>query len=425
MTIGYVGLGAMGRSLASHLPGKFETIVWDLNLAAVQDFVTNGGKAANSMAELGQQCELVIFCLPKSANVEQALFGENGLELHLRPGSVVVDQTSGDSVKTKAFAERLAKRQISLVDAPVAGGVPSAVAGNITIMASGDQAAYERALPVLRAMTANVFYCSDNVGDAQIVKAINNIVNSANRGATLEVLAAARRLGLDTAKVTDALNAGAGESFITRRLLPAIVEQRSSTDFALALMVKDLNQAAQIAITHATPIPISEASRALFNTGLSILGEQSRLDDLVPFMEKVMQTPFSGDSAADPSCEQISEDEALQLISSVMAACNRLAIIENAALAIAAGLDISRVAPIIMSGSAASHEAGVLFEVLAGTVTGDGKTLGAMIDDLTRVAQIGSQCAIPMLLINQVRSQCLRLAETLGRDSSINTALAG
>jgi len=420
MAIGYVGLGAMGRALAGRLIGAHDLVVWDLNPEAMADFVERGAHAAVSLDDLGSQCDLVILCLPKSANVEQALFGEAGLAAAMAPGTIIVDQTSGEPGKTREFSARLAQQGIDLIDAPVAGGVPSAVAGNITIMASGARDVFDRALPVLQSITGHVFCCSNNVGDGQAVKAINNLMNSACRIATLEIVAVGRWLGLETAAMTEALNTGAGRSFITSRLLPAIVEQRSSTDFSLALMVKDLNQAADLGFAQGAPMPISEAARGLINTSLNILGEEARLDDVVGFMERVMKAKFTGMRPAGAPHMPAGESEALRLIGSVVAACNRLIAIENTALAKITGVDLGSFAQVILSGSAASVEAEAFFASLEGQSAPDRRTLGSLTDDLSRLAQFGARCAVPMLMTNEVRAQCLLYVNQFGRDASID-----
>lgn len=419
-TVGYVGLGAMGRALAGHLVEKHDLMVWDLNPKAVSDFVARGARAAESLPDLAAHCEVIILCLPKSANVGDALFGDAGLADALTPGSIVIDQTSGDPAESRAFAAALAARGIAMIDAPVAGGVPAAIAGQITIMASGPRAAFERALPVLRDISPKVYSCSEQVGDGQALKAINNMINSANRIATLEVVALGRRMGLDTAEMTAALNAGVGRSFITERLLPAIVEGRAATDFALALMVKDLNLAAALGISAEVPMPISDSARALMNIALNVLPEGARLDDVVPFMEGLMKIGLQGEpSSSTAKTNAPDHDESVALVVSGLAACNRAAILENLVLAIAAGLDVERVAPVIMAGSSSSAEAGLVFDALGDGEQQDPRALRDVLDTLTRLAEFGAENGVPLVVINQVRAQYLACANAIGGDASM------
>lgn len=423
MKVGYVGLGAMGRALAGHLIENQDLLVWDLNPQAVADFVARGAKVAISLADMGAQCGIVILCLPKSANVEQALFGEEGLAGTMAPGSIVVDQTSGVPDQSRAFARRLADRGVTMIDAPVAGGVPSAIAGQITIMASGPADAFATARPVLASISPKVHHCSTQVGDGQAAKAINNMINAAYRMTTLEILAVGRRLGLSAAAITDALNAGEGRSFISYRLLPAVAEGRSSTDFALTLMVKDLNQAADLGAAAATPMPISDTARGLMNAALNLLGQDSRLDDVVPFLERLTCTQFTGEPAADAAAPALDEQSALRLITNAAAACNRAIVMENTALAIRAGMDIAGFAPVINSGSASSAQAEGLFALLQGDDAALAGTVSQMLDSVTALTRVADACFVPMLMTNQVRAQYLSWMLRAGPDCSMQDVM--
>lgn len=415
MKVGYVGLGAMGKALAGHLVATRDLLVWDLNPDSIADFVSRGARAATSLADLGSQCEIVILCLPKSANVEQALFSENGLASVMPKGTVIVDQTSGVPDACRQFADRLALSGISLIDAPVAGGVPSALAGQITIMASGPTDAFERVLPVLKSISPKVYQCSTRVGDGQAVKAINNMINASYRIVTLEILSVGRKLGLTTAAITDALNAGDGRSFISYRLLPAVVEQKSSTDFAMSLMVKDLNQAADLGIAAGVPMPIADAARGLMNAALNLLGQESRLDDVVPFMERLTGTIYVG-SLLNDAVGGLSEHDAMKLVTGAIAASNRAIMIENTILAQKSGLDLAGFAAVINAGSGSSAQSERLFATLLdGSVMGDG-TVTDDLERLTQVAVIGALAGVPLIMTNQVRALYLGCAARMGAD---------
>ncbi|WP_321793263.1 NAD(P)-binding domain-containing protein [Burkholderia pyrrocinia] len=424
MKIGYVGLGAMGRALAGNLAGSHDLLVWDLNPTAIQTLVEQGARAAISLADIGANCDVVVLCLPKSDNVRDALFGSGGLAETLKPGTVVIDQTSGLPDDTRSFVAALSERGIGLVDAPVAGGVPAALAGQITIMASGSDTAFERAYPVLASISPKVFRCGQRVGDAQALKAINNMANAACRMMTLEVVAVGRKLGLTAVAMTEALNAGEARSFITERMLPAVVEGRSSTNFALGLMVKDLNQAALLGSTNALPMPISDVARGMVNAALNLLGEQSRLDDVVPFMESLTGAKFVGDAESNdrPLGDHVTEADALRLVTDSVAACNRFIMLENAALAVRVGLDVADFAPVINSGSASSAEAENLFDGLLGRSRDIDRKVGQMLDCLTRLTQLGSGIGVPMLMTNQIRAQCLQSVADVGANALL-TAL--
>lgn len=306
MNVGYVGLGAMGGALARRLVSDYSLFVWDLNKKAVDTLVAPGARTVDTLAELGRQCEIVILCLPKSSDVEKVVFGPGGLVEGLSAGKIVIDQTSGIPSQTAAFAERLARLGVALMDAPVAGGVPSALAGSVTIMTSGPDDVFARVEQVLTAISPKVYRASQRVGDGQAVKLINNTMNAGYRFATLELAALGRRLGLSLRAMTNALNQGWARNYSSRQLLPAVVEKRSSADFALALMVKDLNQTLSLATEFGVPMPISNLARGLLQLGLNTTGEDARLDDVVPFMEAVTKTRYSDVASGESADASVS-----------------------------------------------------------------------------------------------------------------------
>jgi 3-hydroxyisobutyrate dehydrogenase len=128
MDVGYIGLGAMGGALARRLLDTHRLHVWDLNSEAIRRFAELGAIVASTPAELATRCRVVFLCLPRSSDVRRVTLGESGLWEALEPGSVVIDQTSGLPVETREIASQLAIRNISMLDAPVAGGVAAAEA---------------------------------------------------------------------------------------------------------------------------------------------------------------------------------------------------------------------------------------------------------------------------------------------------------
>ena len=135
MELGYIGLGAMGGALARRLMLSHKLRVYDLQPDVVSDFAENGAIPAQSPVAMARECDVVLLCLPRSADVREAIFGEGGLIEGLEPGKIVIDQTSGDPDETRAMAAELAEKGITMVDAPVSGGPAGAHAGTIAIIA--------------------------------------------------------------------------------------------------------------------------------------------------------------------------------------------------------------------------------------------------------------------------------------------------
>lgn len=296
MKVGYIGLGAMGAPLAQRLIGTYDLCVWDINTAAVAEFEKLGAGVASSAAELAYRCDVLMLCLPRTENVRQVIFGAQGLAQGLTPGKIIIDQTSGVPEQTRDIARQLEAKGVAMIDAPVAGGVAAARAGKVTIMVSGPDSAYQTVSPILHAISSNVFRCGERVGDGQAIKLVNNVMNAACRLATLEIVAMGRKSGLPLATLTDLLNKSTARNRITETMLPAIVEGRAATNFALPLMVKDVRQAIELGMNAGAPMPVSSIALGLLQTGVNTLGQDARLEDVVKLIESMAGTRLRDDA---------------------------------------------------------------------------------------------------------------------------------
>ena len=305
MRIGYIGLGALGSELARRfLPGH-ELCVWDMSPTATAAFRGTGAEVVASAAELGKRCEVVITCLPRSSDVQALLFGTGGLADSLQPGSLLIDQTSGVPAETLQMAEQLAARGIAMLDAAVSGSPQFVAEGSATLMAGGSDEVFERALPVLKAITPTVYRCGMRVGDGQAMKMVNNAMNAGCRLGTLEVVAVGRKSGLSLECMTDVLNKGGARNQTTVKMLPAIAKGKSSTNFALSLMLKDVNQAMSLGIDVGVPLPITNVVRGLLQIGVNTMGSEARLEDMVGLMESMASTRLS---RSDDAAKTASDD---------------------------------------------------------------------------------------------------------------------
>ncbi len=297
MNIGYIGLGAMGGSLASHLVRKHALTVLDLNREAVARFVAQGASGAANGAELARRSEVVILCLPRSSDVKRALFGPDGVAEGLARGSVVVDQTSGQPEETRAFARELEARGVSMIDAPVSGAMASAIAGKVSIITSGPRATYDRVRPLLTDISPNVFHVGEMVGNAQTLKAVNNILNASCRIAALELAAMGRKYGLTMEAMIAALNATTATNFTTRGMFPAIAEGRQSTKFRLVLQLKDAYQAVTMGADKGVTMPLCSLAAGVLQTSVNQLGDDAQLEQIISVVESMAATKYVADRA--------------------------------------------------------------------------------------------------------------------------------
>ncbi|MEZ5649953.1 MAG: NAD(P)-dependent oxidoreductase [Burkholderiaceae bacterium] len=423
MKVGYVGLGAMGSALARWLIADHELWVWDINPAAIERFTGQGGRAAGSLAELARHCDVVFLCLPRSQDVEMALFGNDGLFDGLTAGNLVIDQTSGIGAQTLRFAQRLAERGVMMLDAPVAGGVVGAEAGTITIMVSGPAAAIDLAMPAFNAMTQKVFRAGEQQGTAQTVKTLNNMMNLVFRVATLETVALAVKLGVPLPDITQALVEGIASNHTCRTVLRCIMEGRTTGDFALALMLKDANQALMLGMDAQVPMPLSALARGVLQQNIHISGPQAKLDDVIVFMEKVTGVRYRG--ADRPAVQEAGERERVtEQIVCALAASNRATVYEILTLAARMGLQLDNFGEIVRNGSSWSQECETILAELAGEAPAPTRTIGKAVDALQALERRNQTLGVASVMLGQVRTFYEAAAFELGRDGTVDRLAA-
>ncbi|MES1156047.1 MAG: NAD(P)-dependent oxidoreductase, partial [Pseudorhodoplanes sp.] len=178
-TVGFIGIGNMGRPMAANLvKGGYAVVLYDLDTKrAAQAAADIGAKSTTSLADLGKQVDAIVTMLPTGKEVRACLLETEGgaLAANLPKGAIVIDMSSADPVGTRVLHADLAKRGLALVDAPVSGGVPRATDGSLAIMIGGDAAAIAAAKPVLAKMGARLFDVG-GPGNGHAMKALNNFV---------------------------------------------------------------------------------------------------------------------------------------------------------------------------------------------------------------------------------------------------------
>jgi 3-hydroxyisobutyrate dehydrogenase len=414
MNIGYVGLGAMGGALAKWLITDHDLTVWDLNPAAIERFEGFGAKAAASLTDLARACDVIFLCLPRSSDVEKAIFGESGLIHGLSEGKTVVDQTSGLGSATQSMAARLQEIGVDMIDAPVAGGVPSAVGGTITIMVSGPDAAQDRVMLAFQSMTSKIYRASAQAGDAQSVKTLNNMMNMVYRVATLELVALAMRLGGKLSDLSDQFNGGIAGNFTTRTVLPALVSGRSTGDFALTLMLKDNNQALNLGMAADVPMPMSALGRAVLQQNINVIGEKANLDDVARYMSMVTGVDFASDTTGkfDP--------DARAAIETALALANRAIAYEILSVATKMWMPLFAFSEIVNNGSAWSHQCEVVVKELRGAAPAT-ITFGVAVDALQSVERLNTYYGVATIMLGEVRTLYEMAAQEFGKGASIST----
>jgi len=227
--------------MAAHLATSHELTVWNRTGSRATAFAARSHcRVAESPAQAARGAEVVITCLPTSADVESLLAGAEGLDAGLGAGTLFIDCTSGDPETSRRLAAHLARAGVEFVDAPVSGGVSGAESASLAVMVGGSAEAFSRARPILACFGQRIEHIGP-VGAGHALKAINNALLAVNILAAGEGLVALVKAGVPAARALELINASSGRSFVTESLVPSRVLNGSwPRTFRLALLDKDV-----------------------------------------------------------------------------------------------------------------------------------------------------------------------------------------
>jgi 3-hydroxyisobutyrate dehydrogenase len=299
--IGFVGIGAMGWPMAANLVHRqFPVTVYDLDRARQDRFVqAHQSRSAPSLADLGKDASIIVTMLPTGRDVRHVLLtAENGaLATALKLGAIVVDMSSSDPAGTRALAATLAKRGVTLIDAPVSGGTRGAEAASLTIMiGSDDKAAVEQVRPILAAMGQRLFETGGS-GTGHAMKALNNFIAGTNFLAAAEALVVGRRFGLDPALMMEIVNQSTGRNFSTEHVFPQqVLSRKFASGFQLGLLAKDVKIAADLAEDLQAHAPLAQLSRDLLARAKDRLGGDADHSAAIRYWEMLNGVTVGGET---------------------------------------------------------------------------------------------------------------------------------
>ncbi|MBL3960971.1 NAD(P)-dependent oxidoreductase [Burkholderia sp. KCJ3K979] len=278
--IGYVGLGAMGSALAMQaLRVARELHVFDPDPEKVERLTREGALAAADVASLAAVCDLIFLCVPSAKEVEQILFGVDGMYASLGSGKIVIDQTTCSPADTARFGQRLSRAGVAMIDAPVTGGPDAARSGGLVTMCGGEHAAFSRVRPVLEAMGGKVVYFGVP-GSGQAIKLVKNSLGAGNRLIIYEVLSVAAAFGMQFDTLRAALSTGASASGALDRILRSIETGAPTADASLRTVAKDQQLIARLGRATGASIPLLNIVRTVLEAGTRILGPGAQIDEL-------------------------------------------------------------------------------------------------------------------------------------------------
>lgn len=292
--LGIIGVGQMGGGMWRNLQGKGHiAAVYDVNPVACEPLAAMEAPVAKSPADLAAQSQTILLSLPTSRHVEDALLGKDGVVEGARPGTTIIDTTSGHPTMTKEIARRVEERGLHMIDAGISGGARGALDGTLLIMIGGDSGIVEKHMPLFELLGKTIHYCGD-VGAGHVMKTLLNLRNQTINVLTGEVLLLGAKAGLDPMKVAEVT--GAGMIFTDFIMNP---EGRRAIGFNIGLASKDYDVALSLAMDLRMPTMVSSAGQQFLRMALAELGPEADVFRFVDVQENWAGHRLPGRDAAD------------------------------------------------------------------------------------------------------------------------------
>ena len=265
-TIGFIGLGIMGKPIARNLAkAGYALVIHSRSQPPVDELAREGAKKAASPQEVASLAEVVITMLPDSPDVETVVAGEHGVFAGARSGSLLIDMSTISPIVARRLAKEAEARGLTMLDAPVSGGEAGAINAALSIMVGGSVAGFERALPIFQAIGKNIVHIGD-AGAGQVTKAANQVVVGLTIAAVSEALTLAEQAGVDPAKVRQALLGGFAQSKILDAHGQRMLDRNFKPGFRIRLHEKDLSIALATGKEYGVPLVLTAIVDQMMNS---------------------------------------------------------------------------------------------------------------------------------------------------------------
>ena len=269
-TVGFIGLGNMGRPMASNLVRKgFSLVAYDVLTPQVDAVVGLGARGAKGVPEVAQSSDVIITMLPDSAVVEEVITGANGVLAHARSGSVIMDMSTIDPLVTDRLATAAKRKGMAFVDAPVGRLASHAERGESLFMVGADEATFQQVKPLLEAMGTTIHHCGA-VGTGMRTKLVNNYLAIISCQLNAEALALSQRFGLSLRKTLNVIHGTTATNGQLAIAWPAkVLKGDTEPGFTIDLAHKDLTLIVQAGNAVKVPMPVAAAARESFSVARS------------------------------------------------------------------------------------------------------------------------------------------------------------
>lgn len=293
--VGFIGLGQMGLGMANNLGRLAKPFyAYDSSSEASDKLENDNTIFTNTIAGMAENCHLIFLCLPSATEVNDVIFGPNGVADSALPNLSIIDTSTIERTEAIAIHKKLVERGIDYADCPISGLPFRALDGTLTMMFGGSQTLFDQTKPELESMGEFIIYCGES-GTGQMMKAVNNIIYDINIVALCEVLPLAVAGGLSSDALTKVISTASSRSFAGDHFLPKMLARQFDNDFAMEDAYKDILNVQKVAVEQHAMIPLVNAMTSSYQNAIAAgLGREPK-SAIIKVYEKVLGKKFSAE----------------------------------------------------------------------------------------------------------------------------------
>jgi 2-hydroxymethylglutarate dehydrogenase len=288
MNVGFIGIGSVGKGMAQRiLEVGYDLTVHDLRKEAARHLLEKGAKWSDTPKGVAESCQVVLSSLPGPAEVQEVVYGTNGLLAGWKKGDIYIDMTTNSPTTIRQVAQDAKAKGVSVLDAAVSKLTPDAEAGALTIMVGGDPDCLKAVRKILEAIGNRIFHVGD-VGCGNIVKLINNLIGITANEVTAGAFVLGVKAGIDPRQLLEVLKVSTGNNFAVQSYPRTVFQGNFEPFFRLSLALKDLSLALALGKEYGVPLPVVAAvEQRLVEAKAAHLGDK-HLDALILPLERLV-----------------------------------------------------------------------------------------------------------------------------------------
>lgn len=286
-TVGFIGLGMMGGGMAANLlKHGFPLVAYDIDAAKNDRFAGLGATIADGPAAVARAAATVICIVETTAQAQAVIVGDGGIIDGVKSGDTVLCMSTIDPLLVKEMHAQLAERNVAMLDAPVSGGVPRAVSGDLSVIVGGDAAVVEKCRPIFEAMSARIFHMG-GIGQGLAMKLVNNMITQVTKVVVAEAMVMGTKAGLDPQAIIDVIQVSTGRSATFETCAPRYLSGDFSPGGTIDISYKDQDLKTSFAKALGVPLFMANVSQQVYQMGRAAGFNKEDGSALVKLYEKM------------------------------------------------------------------------------------------------------------------------------------------